>query len=104
MMLARWLSASVLLALLLATSACHTRPDDNQPAAGEPEEPAGPALFDDVTAASGIRLNYRNGEDTADHMSILESLGGGAALIDYDGDGLLDVFLPGGGYFTGPDK
>jgi hypothetical protein len=37
-------------------------------------------------------------------MSILESLGGGVGLIDFDGDGLLDVFVPGGGAYAGPDK
>src|SRR5205814_7618366 len=31
---------------------------------------------------------------------ILESLGGGVALIDYDGDGFLDIFIPGGGYYS----
>src|SRR5262249_55613343 len=35
------------------------------------------------------------------HLSILETLGGGAGLLDYDGDGLYDVFLPGGGTYTG---
>jgi hypothetical protein len=35
------------------------------------------------------------------HLAILESLGGGAGLIDFDGDGLYDVFLPGGGTYTG---
>jgi hypothetical protein len=38
------------------------------------------------------------------HLSILESLGGGAGLIDYDGDGLLDIFLPGGGTYEGDNK
>ena len=38
----------------------------------------------------------RNGEE-ANHYAILESLGGGVGLIDYDGDGLLDVFLSAGG-------
>ncbi|HEY8505156.1 MAG TPA: hypothetical protein VIL46_11280, partial [Gemmataceae bacterium] len=76
------------------------------PALPPPEEeaPAGPPLFADVTAASGISFTYRNGEDTADHLSILESLGGGVGLIDYDRDGLLDVFLPAGGGFEGPDQ
>ena len=37
------------------------------------------------------------------HLAILESLGGGAGLIDFDGDGLLDLFLPGGGDFVGPE-
>jgi hypothetical protein len=59
--------------------------------------------FRDVTADSGIHFICRNGEE-ADRLTILESLGCGVALIDYDGDGLLDVFLVGGGYFDGPDK
>ncbi len=37
-------------------------------------------------------------------MSILESLGSGVGVIDYDGDGLMDLFFPGGGVFNGPDK
>jgi hypothetical protein len=56
-----------------------------------------------MTTSSGLEFTYRNGEE-ADHYSILESLGGGVALIDFDQDGLLDIFVPGGGYFTGPDK
>jgi enediyne biosynthesis protein E4 len=62
-----------------------------------------PPYFRDVTAQCGIDFTYRNGEE-AGHYAILESLGGGVALIDYDGDGLLDVFIVGGGYFDGPDK
>jgi hypothetical protein len=50
-----------------------------------------------------LDFTYRNGEE-ADHFSILESLGGGVGLIDYDRDGLLDVFVTGGGHFDGPDK
>lgn len=75
-------------------------------APGPPSEeaPAGPPLFEDITTDSGISFTYRNGEDTANHLSILESLGGGVGLIDFDGDGLLDVFLPGGGGFEGTDK
>ena len=64
-------------------------------------EPGGPDFFDDVTAASGINFAYRNGEDKSPHLAILESLGGGVALIDYDGDGLVDIFIPGGGYYDG---
>jgi hypothetical protein len=63
----------------------------------------GNGLFRDMTAESGVDFNYHNGEE-AEHYAIIESLGGGVALLDYDGDGLLDVFLPGGGYFDGPDK
>jgi hypothetical protein len=75
----------------------HDEPDDRV------EEPPGPALYRDMTAGSGIAFTYRNGQE-AGHYAILESLGGGVALIDYDRDGLLDVFIPGGGYFAGPDK
>ena len=58
---------------------------------------AGP-MFEDVTKTSGIQFSYRNGEE-AGYYALLESLGGGAAVFDFDGDGLLDIFVPGGGYF-----
>src|SRR5688572_27680666 len=65
----------------------------------------GPDLFEDVTAASGVAFAYRNGEEVQPpHLSILESLGGGLAVIDYDGDGLLDLYFVGGGHFGGPDN
>jgi hypothetical protein len=64
------------------------------------EETPSKAIFQDVTAASGVDFAYRNGEE-AGHYAILEALGGGVALFDYDGDGLLDLFIAGGGYFKG---
>src|SRR4051794_28062866 len=50
-----------------------------------------------------MAFTYRNGEEAEQH-AILESLGGGVALIDYDGDGLLDVFVTGGGHFGKTSK
>lgn len=97
--------ATTAIACLLLATGCEQKPE----LVDLPEKPLDPAgspspLYEDVTAASGVNFTYRNGEDTADHLSILESLGGGAGLIDFDGDGLLDIFLPGGGTFAGPDK
>ncbi len=57
-------------------------------------------LFEDCTPSSGVDFSYHNGEES-NHYTILESLGGGVALVDFDGDGLLDIFLIGGGTFHG---
>lgn len=69
--------------------------------AGDQAAPAGSAAWlRDVTAQTGIEFTYRNGEE-ADRYTILESLGGGVALLDHDRDGRLDVFVTGGGQFEG---
>ena len=54
--------------------------------------------FIDLAEKSGIRFTYRNGEE-AEQAAMLESMGGGVALFDYDSDGNLDLFFPGGGEF-----
>lgn len=56
--------------------------------------------FVEQTANSGVSWVYRNGEE-AGRFTILESLGGGVGVFDYDGDGLEDLYFTGGGQFTG---
>ena len=56
------------------------------------------ARFVDCTRDRGLDFIYRNG-DEAGNSAILESLGGGVGLLDYDGDGQFDLFAPGGGGF-----
>ncbi len=57
---------------------------------------AGIAFSDDARGA-GLEFIYKSGESA--ERQIPETLGGGVALFDYDGDGWLDVYLAQGGTF-----
>lgn len=95
---------TLLAALSFSASACQKDTPPAQPAVLVAAHGAsGPPFFKDMTAATGINFSYQNGQD-AGHYAILESLGGGVGLIDFDRDGLLDIFAPGGGFYDGPDK
>ncbi len=56
--------------------------------------------FEDVTDRSGIKFTYRNGRES-EKYTLLESVGGGVALLDFDCDGDLDIFATGGGTIGG---
>ncbi len=63
-----------------------------------PPKPA--AKFTDVTAALGV--NFRNLASHTSKKYLIETMGGGVALFDYDNDGRLDLFLVNGAPLSDP--
>ncbi|WP_081598357.1 FG-GAP-like repeat-containing protein [Singulisphaera acidiphila] len=66
------------------------------PETARAEGPAVPAFRDDAEAA-GLRFVYDH--DPTLLRRLPETMGGGLGLLDYDGDGLLDIFCVQGGPF-----
>lgn len=87
----------------LATRPAVTISAFRPPLTNADDDAPGSPLFRDVTATSGLHFTYHNGEES-NLFTLLEVVGGGIALFDYDGDGLLDVFVTGGGHFDGPSQ
>src|SRR4029077_13949376 len=58
--------------------------------------------FTDVTAQSGLDMTLTCGRSPS--TQLVEVKGGGLALIDYDNDGDLDVFVPNGAYLDAIDR
>lgn len=102
-----WSAARIsCLMIALVASACQRPEAPPLPvpvASDQDSKPSAPGYFEDRTPGSGLDFTCRNGEE-ANLYSILESLGGGVALLDYDQDGWLDLFVTGGGYFAGEDR
>ena len=62
------------------------------------------AVFTDVTAASGL-LHAKNISGSATNKQfLLEEMGCGVALFDYDNDGWLDIFLVNGTSFAPAER
>ncbi|MCH2125804.1 MAG: CRTAC1 family protein [Pirellulaceae bacterium] len=55
--------------------------------------------FEEITDFAGIDFVYKNGSEH-DYSVILESLGGGVAVFDFDADGNLDLYFAQGGGFS----
>ncbi len=89
-----------LMAVLLPLCAmgCPRIPSPPPPAVTPPSPPV---QFVDQATAWNVKFQYENGEQ-AGRYAILETLGGGIGLFDYDRDGRPDIWGVGGGQFAGP--
>jgi enediyne biosynthesis protein E4 len=76
------------VAACIGLPACTKSPS---PTLAVPEEPTGPAWFEDVTDASG--LNFVHDPGPVGTYFMPQSMGSGVAVFDCDGDGLMDVYL-----------
>ncbi len=65
------------------------------PLSPSPATPRDVPMFRDVAAAAGLTFTYDN--DFTPERRLVESTGGGLGLLDYDGDGWLDVYVVQGG-------
>ena len=54
--------------------------------------PAPEVRFEDIAAKAGLEFRHVSGEP-AEKVFILETTGSGAAIFDFDSDGLYDIFL-----------
>ena len=66
---------------------------------GEEADPGLP-VFVDVTAASNV--SFRNASSPTSQKYLLESMVGGVAMFDYNGDGLLDLYFVNGAALEDP--
>src|SRR5262245_50984925 len=56
--------------------------------------------FSDVTAGLGVRFTQEN--SATSNKYLIETMGGGVALLDYDNDGRLDIFFTNGARLADP--
>ena len=79
-----------------------------KPAKAAPQAPS-PVTFADITTLSGI--NFKHAASQTSQKYLLESMGAGVAMLDYDNDSRLDLFFTNGARLddpmpknTAPDK
>jgi enediyne biosynthesis protein E4 len=70
-----------------------------KPPAPPPQSPS-PIAFTDSTAISGI--TFRHFASPTSQKYLLEAMGGGVAMFDYDNDGRLDLFFANGAWLDDP--
>lgn len=65
-----------------------------------PPSPTPTEVFTDVTSSAGVNFQYRSSHTSRKYL--LETMGPGVALFDYDNDGRLDIFLVNGAPLADP--
>ena len=69
--------------------------EENRPITAGGFVKSGPVVFEDASESSGLtKFHHRMG--TPEKQFIIETLGSGVGLLDYDGDGWLDIYLVNG--------
>ena len=76
-----------------------TAPPSRKGTAPAPQMPS-PITFADEAAKSG--LGFRHAASPTSQKYLVETMGGGCALLDFDGDGRLDVFFTNGARLEDP--
>lgn len=69
------------------------------PPAPGPQAPS-PVTFTDITTLAGI--SFKHDASVTSQKYLLEAMGGGVALFDYDSDGRLDIYFTNGARLTDP--
>jgi hypothetical protein len=82
----------MLLISMLILSGCKTGQEGNSPKLTAP--PENDEYFQDIGKDIGLQFVHSIGD--AELNNIIESVGGGAALLDYDQDGFLDIYATSG--------
>ena len=105
---------SILLSLAATTAVSQQTPPPQEPRTGrsyetgnpssKPPRPApqaaSPVTFTDITAQT--RIAFRHAASPTSQKYLLEAMGGGVALFDYDNDGRLDIYFTNGAALRDP--
>src|SRR6266700_7836767 len=88
-----------LVAMVVVSLAFPAKAQHGQKGAGEQANTSHPK-FTDATSALG--LNFRNMASHTSKKYLIETMGPGVALFDYDNDGRLDIFVVNGAPLSDP--